>query len=222
MAVPDDPAMEPAVLNGALPDARSDALARRIAVAAAGQRGDTLAARTALSDPDATVRAAALGALALGAALTTADVAGSLDDRSSVVRRRAAAESPSVRGPGSRSVLLRALVGALADPEPLVVESSCWALGERRARLAVGSLATVAGTHDDARCREAAVAALGAVGDPEGLRSVIAALGDRPSVRRRAAVALAAFDGPQAEAALRRCLDDRDWQVREVAEILLG
>jgi HEAT repeat protein len=41
-------------------------------------------------------------------------------------------------------------------------------------------------------------------------------------VRRRAAVALAAFAGPSVEAALRRCLDDRDWQVRQVAEDLLA
>jgi hypothetical protein len=35
-------------------------------------------------------------------------------------------------------------------------------------------------------------------------------------------VALAAFEGPGVEAALRRCLDDRDWQVRQVAEDLLA
>jgi len=69
--------------------------------------------------------------------------------------------------------------------------------------------------------REAAVAALGAMGDPEGLPAVLGALGDRPAVRRRAAVALAAFDDERAEAALRRCLEDRDWQVRQVAETLL-
>jgi len=68
---------------------------------------------------------------------------------------------------------------------------------------------------------EAAVAALGAIGDPAGLPAVLAALDDKPAIRRRAAVALAAFDGPDTEAALRRCLEDRDWQVRQVAEDLL-
>jgi HEAT repeat protein len=54
------------------------------------------------------------------------------------------------------------------------------------------------------------------------LPAVIDALDDKPAIRRRAAVALAAFDGPAAEAALRRCLEDRDWQVRQVAEDLLA
>jgi HEAT repeat protein len=71
-------------------------------------------------------------------------------------------------------------------------------------------------------CRESAVAALGAIGDPTGLPAILAALDDKPAVRRRAAVALAAFTGPSVEAALRRCLDDRDWQVRQVAEDLLA
>jgi len=50
---------------------------------------------------------------------------------------------------------------------------------------------------------------------------VLAALDDRPTIRRRAVVALAAFDGDTVAAALRRAAGDRDWQVREVAEILL-
>jgi HEAT repeat protein len=80
----------------------------------------------------------------------------------------------------------------------------------------------VARGHDDALCREAAVAALGAIGDRRGLDPVLAAAsGDRPGVRRRAVVALAAFDGPEVEAALRAALEDRDWQVRQAAEDLL-
>jgi HEAT repeat protein len=70
-------------------------------------------------------------------------------------------------------------------------------------------------------CREAAVAALGAVGSPPTLAVVLAALDDTPNIRRRAAIALAAFDDPRAEDGLRRCLDDRDWQVRQAAEDLL-
>ena len=66
------------------------------------------------------------------------------------------------------------------------------------------------------------MAALGAIGDPAGLAAVLAALDDKPAIRRRAAVALAAFEGPEVEAALTRCLDDRDWQVRQVAEDLLA
>ena len=55
-------------------------------------------------------------------------------------------------------------------------------------------------SHADARCREAAVAALGAIGDPAGLPAVLAALRDTPTVRRRATVALAGFDDPRVDA----------------------
>jgi HEAT repeat protein len=106
-----------------------------------------------------------------------------------------------------------------------VVEMTAWALGERGEHAAVDALAAVASVgsgHPDPLCREAAVAALGAIGDEAGLATVIGALDDKPAVRRRAAVALAAFEGPEVEAALRRCLDDRDWQVRQVAEDLLA
>jgi HEAT repeat protein len=83
-------------------------------------------------------------------------------------------------------------------------------------------LASAASGHADPLCREAAVAALGAIGDPAGLTAILGALDDKPAIRRRAAVALAAFEGPAVDAALRRCLDDRDWQVRQVAEDLLS
>jgi HEAT repeat protein len=46
-------------------------------------------------------------------------------------------------------------------------------------------------------------------------------LEDRPSVRRRATVALAGFDDDRVEPALRRAAQDRDWQVRQAAEELL-
>jgi hypothetical protein len=40
-------------------------------------------------------------------------------------------------------------------------------------------------------------------------------------VRRRAVLALSAFDGPEVEAALERLAADRDRQVRQAAEDLL-
>jgi hypothetical protein len=39
-------------------------------------------------------------------------------------------------------------------------------------------------------------------------------------VRRRAVIALLAFEGPDVEAAIARARDDRDWQVRQVAQDL--
>ena len=96
------------------------------------------------------------------------------------------------------------------------------ATGRRPSVPALVGLASPVTGHSDPLCREAAVAALGAIGDPAGLPAVLAALADKPAVRRRAAVALAAFTGPVVETALRRCLEDRDWQVRQVAEDLLA
>ena len=49
---------------------------------------------------------------------------------------------------------------------------------------------------------------------------MLAATRDRAAVRRRAVIALAAFEGPEVDAALDRALTDRDWQVRQAAEDL--
>ncbi|MGH9083658.1 MAG: HEAT repeat domain-containing protein [Acidimicrobiales bacterium] len=208
---------------------------RRMAVLVAGHRGAAPVAAGALKDPDPGVRAAALGALARCQRLDVASLVAAIVDPSGGVRRRAcelaadldtelAAAPGAGTAPGAGGApddLDAALTTALADTEPLVAEAACWALGERHRVGAVDDLAAMAGTHPDVRCREAAVAALGAIGHRSGLPAVLAALGDKPTIRRRATVALAAFDGPQADEALRRSAQDRDWQVREVAEILL-
>jgi HEAT repeat protein len=112
------------------------------------------------------------------------------------------------------------LVPILDDGDPAVVEAAAWASGERRPPEpgVVAALAAVTTGHDDPICREAAVAALGAIGDPVGLPAVLAATTDRPAIRRRAVLALAPFAGPDVEAALERALADRDWQVRQAAE----
>lgn len=194
----------------------------------AGHRGDASLARAALTDAQPAVRAAALGALARSGHLTSTQLRRALGDPAPAVRRRAAQEAvPVLRRPaptvGARATpsLHQELCRALADADPLVVEMACWALGELEASTATTALASVARSHPDARCREAAVAALGSLGDPDGRAAVLGALEDRPSVRRRAVVALAAFRGPEVDEALRRSLEDRDWQVRQAAEILL-
>jgi len=194
-----------------------DVTARRRVVAVAGHVGDATTARAGLIDPAPTVRATALGALERLGVLEDTELAAGLADPDPSVRRRSAelaANHPSVP-----------VAALLADPDPSVVEMTAWSLGERQEAGAVGALVRLVptdGGHDDPLCREAAVAALGAIGDPGGLPAVLEALNDKPAVRRRAAVALAAFDGPEVDDALRRCLDDRDWQVRQVAEDLLA
>lgn len=196
-------------LEGPGPDARR----RRTVVA--GHQGDVGAARAALDDPEATVRAAALGALERLGQLADADLAAATEDDDPRVRRRAAelaAHHPAV-----------ALAPLLADAEPLVVEAACWASGERARTdpAALDPLVEVAGGHDDPLCREAAVAALGALGHERGLPAILAATRDRPAVRRRAVLALAPFEGDEVDRALRRALEDRDLQVRQAAEDLL-
>ena len=195
---------------------------RRRRITAAGHRGDSELARRGLADPDPRVRAAALGALAHLGALHSDDVVNALGDAGSAeVRRRAVDAASSVRGAGSRSALPAAVVRALDDPDPLVVVGAAWYLAERRHRAAVVRLAGVATSHPDPRCREAAVAALGAIGDAAGLPAVLAALDDKATVRRRATVALAGFDDPRVEPALHRVAGDRDWQVRQAVGELL-
>jgi HEAT repeat protein len=117
-----------------------------------------------------------------------------------------------------------AMLALLDDGEPLVREAACWAAGEvgwsGTDRSAVVGALVDAAEHHDPLVREAAVAALGALGDDAGRDAVIAACTDRPAVRRRAVLALAAFSGPDVEAALARALEDPDWQTRQAAEDL--
>jgi HEAT repeat protein len=223
VGVTSDPPTERAAGRDATP---ADGAIDRRTAAIAGHRADEAAARRALGGGDDKAVASALGALARMGAVTADDLTGALAADAPGVRRRAAELSASAwAGDGE---LDDRLLLALLDEDPLVVEAACFALGERRGKMdprrghgVVGAVGELIAGHPQPHVREAAVAALGAMGDAEGLPAVLAALGDRPTVRRRAAVALAAFDGDEAEAALRRCLQDRDWQVRQVAETLL-
>ena len=101
---------------------------------------------------------------------------------------------------------------------------ACWGCGERETDPAppVIRLSELARDHDDPLVREAAVAALGAIGAPEGLPAILHATTDKPAIRRRAVLALAAFDGPEVDAAWARARTDRDRQVRDAVEELLG
>lgn len=196
-----------------------DSGARRRAAAVAGHTGDVDTARSLLADEVGAVRATALAALARLGEMTTEELDASLHDDDAGVRRRAVALSAAI--PGDREPTI---VPLLDDADPVVVETAAWACGERQPPEphAAATLARVATEHAEHLVREAAVAALGAIGDPVGLPAVLGALDERATLRRRAVVALAAFEGPEVEAALRRALDDRDRQVRQTAEDLLA
>jgi HEAT repeat protein len=198
--------------------ARPEETNRRRSVAAAGHHGDEQLARGALGDPAAVVRATALGALARMGRLRTDDVAAGLVDAHPAVRRRACDVSVAFG-----VELLGGVVAALGDVDGLVVEAACVALGEGTGGERVTSaLALTATGHPDALCREAAVGALGALGDAAGLAAILQATTDKPAVRRRAVLALAPFEGPEVDTALERARHDRDWQVRQAAEDLLA
>jgi len=115
------------------------------------------------------------------------------------------------------------LTSQLGDPDPSVVRVACETIGETGVG-AVGilRLIRVAGSHEDALCRESAVAALGAVGDRAGLDAVLAACTDVAAVRRRAVLMLAAWDDPRCDDMLRQLSSDRDRQVRQAAIDLLA
>lgn len=195
----------------------SDEPRRRRAVALAGHQGDVAAARTALADPAPSVRATAIGALDRLDALSAGDLTAALADPSPIVQRRACEAVADLPGDGPPS-----LRGALASDDSTVVEVAAWASGERQPPEPgiVATLAGLATNHDDALVREAAVAALGSIGDEAGLPAILAATGDKATVRRRAVIALAPFEGTEVDEALARAREDRDWQVRQAAEDL--
>ena len=187
---------------------------RRRAAALAGHTGDAEGARALLHDSDPRVRATALGALGRLGEAREDDVLAAFADPSPEVRRRGCQVGIGVPGVD--------LADMLADDDAGVVEVAAWALGERAAATGdvVARLSTVATGHEDPLCREAAVAALGAIGDERGLPAILAATRDRPAIRRRAVIALAPFSGPNVDAALAAAVEDRDWQVRQAAEDL--
>lgn len=220
---------------------------RAASVVRAGHDGEVATVRSGLGDPAPTVRAVAVSAAlrlagTAGAtpSATTAAVLAGLHDEDPSVRRRAASVAARwvtvLDSSGERAVsdtdvdaIAADLIDLLGDDDARVCEVSAFACGElpltelhvSRSRV-VGALSAVADAHDDALCRESAVAALGAVGDPAALDVVLGACSDRANVRRRAVLALAAFDHPAATAELRRLTGDRDLQVRQAAEELLA
>ena len=189
-------------------------------VVVAGHVGDMATARSAKSHADPATRASAYGALARMGALDNEDLTGALSDPSPKVRMRAitlAVGHPEAVGHEAPFTAL------LDDSCDEVVEVAAWACGEQEATApsTVTRLGELATGHPNPLVREAAVAALGAVGDPDGLDAILAATTDRAAVRRRAILALAPFDGPEVESALRRAAKDRDRQTRDAAEMLI-
>ena len=206
----------------------------RLQMIRAGHSGDAETARRGCRSHDPAVREAAYAALARLDQLDPQTLVDSLRDSSVRVIRRATELAAS--GAASTDVD-RELLQILIGDDHTLAESAAWALGERHeasdglaTRPAADAetdptvfeaLAQAATRHRDALVREAATAALGSIGEPSTLWAVLAACTDKATVRRRAVIALAAFDGPEVDAMLELARQDRDWQVRQAAEDLL-
>lgn len=195
-----------------------DTSARAAAVAVTADAEEL--AEHALADADPRVRAVAIARLVRIAKRPISvpvwrQCAGDLDPR---VRRRAAEVAPKL----GRAATCGILVTLLADDDAWVAEAAAYAIGEhpRPSSAATRAIEHAATAHPDPLVREAAVAALGARGDPTTLPAVLAACDDKPAIRRRAVLALAAFEGEAVETRLLAARDDPDWQVRQAAEDL--
>lgn len=208
-----------------------------IAVVVAGHSGEFDFVFEHLDHPMGRIRASALNALERLGRLDDDLLTSCAIDPDPAVRRRVAEIS-------ARHAAVD-LLSLLDDIDPLVVEMAAWACGEQMQTRdetetddapttagdgvlrdvrehVIDRLMALAGEHEDALVRESAVAALGAIGEERSLTAVLAGCSDKPAIRRRAVLALAQFSGPEVDAALTRALEDRDWQVRQAAEDVLG
>lgn len=188
----------------------------RFSVIEAGFTGDVTTALTALQHSDSAVRGSALRSLHRMSALTDSHVITALSDASPEVRRVAVEVSVTMQ-----QIQVHHL---LNDDDVYVAEMTAWCLGERSQPTddEISALITNTVNHPEPVVREACAAALGSLGDERGLPAILSACNDKPAVRRRAVLALAPFEGDHVDAALNKALEDRDWQVRQNAEILLN
>ncbi len=199
-------------------------------VAMAGHNGDVSLVVRGFSSPEGRVRATALGSFHRLEELDWERLRVGFHDADPLVRRRAAElsyRSSAASGSTTPANLLALHDGliALLDDEATVAEVAAFALGELNPETfdrdrSAGPLERVVTTHDDALVRESAVAALGSLGT--GLDTILGAMEDKATVRRRAVIALSPFEDPRVDEALAIALEDRDWQVRQAAEDLVA
>ncbi len=208
------------------PDARTDSTAddlTRPEVSAAGHRGDTHIIDRALTHSDPAIRSLGLTSALRADVLDPDRLRPFLTDPVAHVRGRASELAARIVNAERLEADLRDRLG----DESAVAEIAAFVLGEIGSRpdvaldpATIEAIETQVLHHDDALCRESAVAALGAL--HSGKATILVACKDKATVRRRAIIALAPFEGPDVDAALRTALEDRDWQVRQAAEDLLG
>lgn len=190
-------------------------LSRMSEVVKAGFSGDFKPVKKGLSDPCGRVRAAAVAACRRLGRLDVQILEAALGDPEPEVRL-AGAKAAANAGGGS-------LLARLAlEKDLLVAEALIFALGEQREEAAYSALCEAATSHPDALCREAAVAAIANFERDDSIVVLEKAAKDKPAIRRRVAVALAAVEDPRARVLLHHFTEDRDWQTRQIANEILA
>jgi HEAT repeat protein len=177
-------------------------------------------------DPDDTVVREAVSVLGdLGGEPAERLIAETLNHADPRVRRAAVAAIADARN----ALSLDLLGNALGDESPLVRARAVAALGGRGAA-ALGRLLPLLNTESDTEVLYAAMHAIGSIGTPEGVQSLIAcAQGESANPLKRNAVfrlpacaALVIVRTPQAMAAVGMLREDRDRAVRDGAQRLVA
>ena len=136
---------------------------------------------------------------------------------------------PSIRAAATEKLgacgsdAIRVLGGLGDDPDPTVREALATAYGEIDSPDTVPWLGVAAREDSDKHVKEAATAALGAIGANAGLETLLELINNGPpGVRRRAIAAITVYDDDRVEPAIRRAALDRNPGVREAAEMVVG
>ena len=174
-------------------------------------------------DPELRKRAA----LKLGAAggrRAVRPLVGLLDDPEWSVRVAAIEALGATAHPSAVEPLIAAIRDTEKAGSPAAVQVRAAAVAAlQRAGPAAGPLLRQSASDGSPRLREAAIEALGGIGDPEAVPTLVAALGDeRSNVRQAAARALARARTPDAVTALIASLHHRDPSTRRSVIDALG
>ena len=172
-----------------------------------------------LTSTDPILARMATTALSPSQALANTEALSKLTTDGDASVRAAAAEKLGMCGSEALEILSR----LEDDPDPTVREALATAYGEISSAATVAWLAIAAGEDADRHVKEAATAALGAIGDDAGLETLLHLIDDAPpQVRRRAIAAITVYDDERVEPAIRRAALDRNPGVREAAEMVVG
>ncbi len=177
--------------------------------------GDCTKARNYVNHKNPRVRAFAIDALAQCGEITAEDIKREIDSG------ELESSLASIRAGKTVGYTFDEYVSR-GDLHPLIREAIIFEIGEAKQDRHIETLHLLATADDDPLIREAAVVAIGNIGDPSSLPVILAATKDKTNIRRRAAVALSQYEEDEALDRLRKlAVDDRDWQTRQIAQTII-